>query len=90
MQVNIDFPNLDDSQLTALAMVCPEEVQAEYRRRNAYPDLGAGFTELEKAVFDLRSVIDSVKQTAATRAVKESGIITVAEKLLATWENQNG
>lgn len=90
MEISIDLSKLDDSQLSVMSMVCPDEVRAELKRRSAFPDLKTGFTELEKAVFDLRSVVDSVKQTAATRAVKDSGIITVAERLLITWENGHG
>jgi len=90
MQVNIDLSQLDEAQLMLMQHICPDKVKEEFRRRRAYGSLDEGFPELMQAVVDLRTVVDSIKQTAATKAVKDSRIIEVAERLITTWEVNRG
>ena len=81
--LQIDLSKLNEEQLVALSMIDPAAVMEEKERRNAFHSMGDGLTALAQAALDLEAVVESMKQTAATRAVKDTGILTIVRSLLA-------
>lgn len=90
MKVEIDLSTLDDIQLAALHSAYPDLVREEYQRRNTFETLEEGLTALRQAVIDLRQATDGLKATAATRALRDSQIIEIAEKLIGTARYREG
>ncbi|WP_152613155.1 hypothetical protein [Inquilinus limosus] len=73
---------MSQDQLALLVVVAPEAVKAELARREAYPDLGTGLSDLAQAALNLEGVLLSVKKTAATRAVLDTNILKIIRRLL--------
>ena len=79
--VHIDPKKLSDEQLAALMLIEPDIAREELERRACYETMEEALSDLIQAVVDVRKVVDSIKQTAATRAVKETRILESAEKV---------
>jgi len=77
---------LTDDQLNALSLVDPVAVADERFRRGAAETVSLGMTALAKAAFKLAHVVDGMKNTAATVAVKEADIVGAARRLIARLE----
>lgn len=80
--VEIDLTKLSEDQLNAFSLVDPVSVEAERSRRLAYNSIGEGLTDLARASFQLAHVLDGMRNTAATLAVKETGIVQIVNRLL--------
>jgi hypothetical protein len=87
--LQIDLSALDSVQLATFAAVSPEfepYVRAERRSRSAYQSWEEGFTDLAQAQLNLDNALQLYKNTAATKAVKDSGIVEIVNRLLARAE----
>lgn len=85
----INLKTLDDTQLATLAAVSTDlalEVKAERRRRSAYTTIEEGFSDLASASLKLDNALQGIKGTAATKAVRDSNIVSVTNRLLAAAE----
>lgn len=80
--VNINLEECSSDQLALLAGVAPDAVKAELARREAYPDLASGLSDLAQAALNLEAVLLSVKKTAATKAVLDTNILKIVRRLL--------
>lgn len=87
--VNIDLSTCSDEQLMMLQQVCPDDVKAERERRNAYATLEDGLNDLVQAGFELEQFLESVKNTAATRAVKDTNVVQIIQRLVARARIEN-
>ncbi len=89
MTTEIDLTALSLDQLAGLQTVLPTltpQIRSERRRRSAYESLSEGFSALAKASLALEHVLAGMKGTQATVAVKDSNILEIANRLLATAE----
>jgi hypothetical protein len=82
--ISIDISKLDEKQLTALALIDPEAVKGELLRRKAYPTLTEGVTELRQAHLDLSVLLDNTSNRKTAKAVRDTGIVAIIDRLLVT------
>ena len=88
MKVEVELTKLSEDELDFFAQINPDAVRQERDRRNAYSSIDQGLSELAQASFELQQFYDNSKKTAATRAIKDTGILEVVQKLLA-WGRAN-
>lgn len=81
--IQIDVTTLSEEQLTALALICPDTAAAERERRSAFPTLADGLGALAQAALNLEQALEGHRQTAATKAVKDTEILSIIRRLLA-------
>jgi hypothetical protein len=89
LMTTVDLTKLDDTQLATFAAVSSEFrdlVKQERRRRSLFTTMEDGLSALFEATLKLESVVETVKKTAATNAVRTTGIIDIAHRLLMTAE----
>jgi hypothetical protein len=84
MSLNIDPTTLDDSQLTALAIIAPDVAQAERLRRRAFKSSSDAITALRQAHLELATIIAGNRQWKTAKKVVGTGILDVIERLLLT------
>lgn len=82
--IEVNLESLTDHQLDLFAAIDPEAVREERRRRMCFPSTAEGLTALAKARVLLEHRIEGSKRTRASRAVIDSGILDVVERLLLT------
>ena len=81
--VQVNIATLTEEQLTAFAFIAPEAAREERTRRFAYGTQRQFLTELAQAALDLEAALAGHRQTAAARAVKDSGVLLVVQRGLA-------
>lgn len=83
--MNIDLTQLNEEQLTALAMVVdPDIIRQERTRRRSYGTMAEAMHNLEEAFGDFIRRLEKIRNTKASQVVKESNILTVIDSVLIT------
>jgi hypothetical protein len=90
--LEINLADLDTDALHALALTVPgtyAAISQELGRRNAYPELDTGFTELALAVAKFENFLATTKHTKSVKSIVATGLLTVSKRLLATARNED-
>lgn len=91
-EITIDLSKLSDDQLNALAIINPEAVKEEKENRSTYTaeDIKKGqiFADLDKVYKILKPVYDNSRTTDLKKAITESDLLPVLEKVFR-WAKKN-
>lgn len=83
-----DIKELDQTQLALLSQIDPQAVKEEMARRSAYDTMVDGLADVGQAALEVENFLASIKNTAATKAVKESLLLDKVRRLLATAKRE--